>query len=137
MASDLAPNCSFLFGCFLCNLPEDMIDVKITMYMLQGIPTFSKDRNNQISKCSPWGIEVRPFPSLRKKMRDYIEERQAIANPFSNRSYPSKPNPTPFAKQPMATLAKKRTKCNIEKLSKPRKVNVAYYPPAFQQNWVG
>ena len=77
------------------------------------------------------------IPSLRKKMRDYMEERQAIANHYSNRLYPYRPNTLPFAKQPKATQAKKRTnKCNIEKHSKLRKVNVGYYPPAFQQNWV-
>ena len=121
MAFDLAPKCSFHFGYFSCNLPNDMIDVNIR-----------KDRSTQISKCSSWGMEVRPFPSLRKKMCDYIEERQAIANSFSNRSHHSRPNPSPFAKQTKATPAKKR-----RVVAKPRKVNVRYYPPAFQQNWVG
>ena len=40
---------------------------------------------------------------------------------------------------PKATPARKRTvitNCNIVKLSKPRKVNVGYYSPALQQNWV-
>ena len=32
----------------------------------------------------------------------YIEECQAIANPFTNRSYPSRPKPSPFAKGPTA-----------------------------------
>ena len=132
MACDLAPNCNFHFSYFSCNLPEDMIDVDITICTLKGIPTFRRDCTTQISKCSQWGSEVRLFPSLRKKMRQCIEERQALANPFSDRSYSSRPNPSPFAKWPKATPAEKRTM-----VAKPRKVNVGYYPPAFQHNWVG
>ena len=133
MACDLAPNCSFVFCYFSCNLPEDMIEVDIIMCTLWGIHTFRKDRNTQISKCSPWGMEVRPFPALGKKMRDYMEVRQAIANSFSsNRSDPSRPNPSPLVKWPKATPAKKRTKGNIENLLKPIKVNAGYYLPAFQ-----
>ena len=82
----------------------------------------------------------RLFPSLRKWVWDYIEERQAIADPFTHISYPSRPNPLPFAKQPKATPVKKRTvvtKHNIDKLSQSRKVNVGYYPPEFKWNWVG
>ena len=139
MACDLAPNCNFLFWYFSCTLPEDMIDVDITVQMLKGNHTLRKDRSIQVSKCSPWGMEVRPFPSLRKKIQDYIEERQAIANPFI-RSYSSRPNPSLFEKWPEATPAKKRTvvsKCKIDKLSQQRKVNMGYYPPAFKCNWVG
>ena len=43
MACNLAPTCSFLFRYFLCTLPEDMIDIDITVYMLKGICTFMKD----------------------------------------------------------------------------------------------
>ena len=91
MACDLAQNCSFLFRYFLCTLPEDLIDIDITVHMLKGIHTFKKD-STQVSRCSLWGLEVRPFPSLRKKMQAYIEERQNIANPFTYRSYPSRPH---------------------------------------------
>ena len=140
MTCDLAPNCYFLFRYFLCTLPEDMIDVSITTQMLKSIHTFRKARGTQTSRCSPWGMEVRPCPSLGKKMQDYIEERQATGNPFSHKSYPFRPNPTPFVKWPKSTPAKKRTvvsKCNINKLSQPRKVNVGYYAPAFKHNWIG
>ena len=67
MACDLEPTCNFLFGYFLCTLLEDMIDADITMHMLKGIHTFRKEINMQISRCSPWDMEVKPFPSLRKK----------------------------------------------------------------------
>ena len=57
-----------------------------------------------------------------------MEKRQTIANPF-NRSIPNRPNPSPFAKWPNATPAKKRTMS-----TKPRKVKVRNYTPI---NWVG
>ena len=75
MACNLDPTCNLLFGYLLCSLPEDMIDVDITVHMLKGIHTFRKDWIMQISRCSPWGMGVKPFPSLRKKMKDYIEEQ--------------------------------------------------------------
>ena len=68
-----------------------------------------------------------------------MEEGQAIGNPFT-RSYPYRPNPSPFVKQPKAAPVKKRTvvmMCNSDKLSQLRKVSVGCYPPAFKHNWVG
>ena len=69
MACNLAPNYNFHFGYFSCTLLEDMIDVDITVHMLKGTHTFRKDRSTQVSRCSPWGTEGRPFPSLRKKCK--------------------------------------------------------------------
>ena len=123
MACDLAPNCNFLFGYFSCNLPEHTIDVDITIHTLKGIHTFREDHTTQISKCSPWGLEVRAFPSIGKKTRECMEKRQALANLFSNRSYPSRLNPSLFAKQPKATPAKKRTT-----VAKPRNMNLDIIP---------
>ena len=129
-----------LFGYFSCTLLKDTVDVDITVHMLNGIHTFRKDRSTQVSRCSPWGMDVRPFPSLWKKMWDFIEARQAIANPFTYWPYLSRLNPSPCVNQPKATPVKIRTlvsKHNIYKLSQPRKVNLGYYPPVVKQNWVG
>ena len=108
MACNLNPTSNFLYRYFKCSLPEDIIDTEITVYTLKGIHTFRKDCSTQMSKCSPWVMEVKPFPSLRKKMKDYIEECQAIGNPFTHRSYPSRPNPSPFAKVPKVIPVKRR-----------------------------
>ena len=92
--------------------------------MLKGVHTFRKAQNTLISICSPWGMKVTWFPSLQKKIKDYIEEHQAIANPFTHRSYPSRPNPSPFAKRPKAIPIKGSntvTRCNIENLSNQEK----------------
>ena len=122
MACDLESTCNSLFGFFLCTLLEDMINVDIKVCSLKGIQTFRKDRNTQISRYSPWGMEVKPFPSLWKKIEDYIEESHAVANPFINRPYPSIPKPSPFAKRLKATPGKRSnlvTRHNIEKPFKP------------------
>ena len=114
-----------------CTLPEDTINVDIKGHTLKGIHTFRKDGTTQISRFSPWGMEVKPFPSLWKKMKNYIEECQAIVNPFTHRSYPSRPKPSSFVKGSKATPVERSnlvTRHNIEKLSKQRKVNVGYYP---------
>ena len=101
MVCDLEPQCNFLYGFFTCNLPEDTIDVEVTVHTLKGIHNFRRDCNTQASMCSPWGMQVRPFRSLRKKMKEYIEERQNIINPFSpNREFPNRSVPSPFAKGP-------------------------------------
>ena len=93
----------------------------------------------QISRCSLSSTDAKPFSSLQKKMKDYIKEYQAIANPFMHSSFPSRPNPSPFAERPKGTPVKRSnmvTRCNIEKLSKPRKINVGYHPGLFQPNWL-
>ena len=54
------------------------------------------------------------------------------------RSYPSRPNPSPFTKQPKFTPVKRNgivTRCNTDSLSKARKVNVVYDPTPYHQNW--
>ena len=72
---------------------------------------------------------------------NYIEERQAIAIPFTDRSYPSRHKPSPFTKRPKATPMKRRnpvttTKPHNDKLCKPKKVNVGYHPGFAQLKWL-
>ena len=96
-------------GFFQCHLPEDTIDVEITVRTLKGILTFRKDCSSQSSVCSPWGSCVKPFPSLHEKMADYIKERQTIANPFHcNQSFPNRPNSSLLAN--LCKAAPKREK---------------------------
>ena len=108
MACNLAPQCSFLYGFFQCDLPEDTIDVEITVRTLKGIHNFRKDCTSQKSTCTPWGLQVKPFPSLRKMIKAYMEERQNIANPFSpTQKYPNRPKPSPFVKLHKLTAKRK------------------------------
>ena len=110
MACDLAPNCSFLIGYFSCNLPEHKIDVEVncshtkehTCLLTFSVPQEEDDRLH--------GSETGHCQSLQ-------------------RSFPNRPPPSPFAKWPNASPAKKRTMS-----AKPRKVKVRKYTPI---NWVG
>ena len=66
---------------------------------MKGIDTFKKDHGNQTSSCSPWGLQVHPFPSLVKKMEIYWEERRNIADSFHlAHTYPNRPIISPFTK---------------------------------------
>ena len=118
MVYNLEPACNFLFRYILCTVPKDTIDVDNTVHILKGIHFLRIDQSTQISRCSLWGTEVKLVLSLRKKMKDYIKECQDIVNPFTHRSYPSRPNPLTIQKWPKATPVKRSTmvtRCNIEK----------------------
>ena len=82
MACALSPQCNFLYGFFKCQLPEDTKDMEITVRTLKGIHTFRKYCATQLSMCSQWCSQIRPFPSLIRKMEAYMEEKRNTANPF-------------------------------------------------------
>ena len=118
MACKLATNFDLIFGILTGNLPEDTIDVGLKVCTLWGIQMY-KDRSTQVIMCSPWRTKVKPFPSLQRKMMEYLRCRQTIAIPFANRSYQPRPKATPIRSCNLVTL----TRPNREKLSQPRKVN--------------
>ena len=94
------------------------------MCTLKGIHTFRRDHNTQTSMCKPWGMQVRPFLSLRKKMKDYIEERQTILNPFPpNKEFPNRPVPSPFIKRSKSTPTKRSHTESRHDIKKPGKGN--------------
>ena len=107
MACNLEANCNFLHGFFSCTLPEDTIDVDITLHNLKGIHTFRKDRNTQVIKCSPWTSKIKSFQSLQHKMVLYLRQREAATSPYANRSSHSRMKPFHFAKRPKATPTRK------------------------------
>ena len=79
---------------------EDTIDIEITVRTLKGIHTFRKDLAMQSSMCSPWYSQIRPFPSLLRKM----EEKRNTANPFSPTGrYPNRPSTSLFSKKTTTT----------------------------------
>ena len=147
MAYNLAENCNFLFGFFSCTLPQNTIDMDLMVCTLQGIHTFRKDRNTQVTKCSPWGTDVKPFPSLQRKMMESLLQREVIINSFVNRSYQSRPKATPCKKpshchpfcqqvKPIQTqgYTHKRTQAsNPYQNPKPKKINVGYHPEFMQR----
>ena len=132
MACDLAANCNFLFGFFSCNLLEDTIDIKLMVYTLWRINTFKKDQNTQVIRCVPWGTEVKPFPSLWRKMMEYLKQKQTIATPFANRSYQSTPERSHAITTQSRPKASPMRKCRH---STPRRVNIGFHPCCMQRNW--
>ena len=71
-----------MFGYFQCTLPQDTINVDVTMRTLGGINKFRKDHSTQSTTCSPWSIQVKPLPLLLKKMETFMDEKRRIENPF-------------------------------------------------------
>ena len=63
-------------------------------------------------KCSPWGIEVKPFPLLQRKMKQYLRQKETIATHFANRSYKTRSKATPVRQHQLVTL----TRLNKDKL---------------------
>ena len=121
MACNLEANCNFLYGFFSCTLPEDTINVDITVCTLKGIHIFKKHRNIQVIKCSAWTSKIKPFWSLQCKRAEYLRQREATNNPFANSSNHSRMKPSPFVKRPKAIptrICPLVTGPNVEKLSK-------------------
>ena len=131
MACELSVYCNLIFGIPSCNLLEDTVDVNLRVHTLWGIHTYKKDRSTQVMKCSPWGTEVKPSPSLQKKMAEYLRCRQIIATPFANRSYESRPK-VAARRHNLVTL----TRPNREKHSQPRKINVGPLPEVTWRDWL-
>ena len=116
MAYDVSPQCNFLYGFFEFQLPEDTIDAEITVRIWKGIHTFRKDNATQSSMCSQWCSQIRPFPSLLRKMKAYMEQKRSTANLFSpTRGYPNRSSASPFSKK---TTTTKRSRTESKRGSK-------------------
>ena len=118
-----------IFGILKCNLPEDTIDGDLKVCTLRGIHTFIKDRITQIIKCSPWGTNVQPCPSLKRKMMQFMRCRRTITTLFANRYF--HPKPKVVAKCNLVSS----TRLNRAKLSQLSKINVGSLSDATQWNW--
>ena len=129
MACKLSTNCNLIFVILSCNLLEHTIDMDLKVCTLQEIHTYKKDSSTQVIKCSP---EVKPFPSLQKKMTEFLRYRQTVATPFANRCFQLRPKATATRKCNLVIL----TRPNRDKLSQPMKLNVGPYPPTIQRNWL-
>ena len=63
--------CNFNFH---CAIPEDRVDMEMTIQMVDGIHTYRRDETTQMTFYSSWGRQVKSFSSLRKKITNYKEE---------------------------------------------------------------
>ena len=53
MNFNIRAECDFLFHNFCCALPEDTIDVEVTIWTVDGIQTYRRDRMTQAALYSP------------------------------------------------------------------------------------
>ena len=110
------PQCNFLYGYFWCQLPEDTMDVEMTVRTLKGIHRFKRDCATQVISCRPCSSRLCPYQSLARKMRTYLELKDQVANPpHPNPTYPDRPNtPSPqklkASRNRMAKESKKRSR---------------------------
>ena len=130
MAHELSTQCDLVFGFLKCAFTEDRIDVDLKVCTLEGIHTFRNDYKSQMTKCSSWGTQVQPYPSLKKEMTKFMRHKQNITTEFANT--PSQPKPKAVVKKYSLVPL---TRPNRAKLSQPRRVNIGLTPEATQQSW--
>ena len=108
MVREISPICNFIFGSICTGLPMDMVDVELTIRMVKGIYTYSKDHTAKSMVFTPWNRTVIPFPSLCKKIQAFQDKNRQMSvwNKGHGTSY--------FSAQPQpkhrCTLGKTRTR---------------------------
>ena len=96
MACVLMPQFNFLYGYFCCQLPEDTIDVEMTVWTMTGIHMFKRDHSTQVISCRPWTSRLCPYQSLARKMKAYFELKDQVFDlPCPSPTYPKRPNMPP------------------------------------------
>ena len=90
------------------------------MRTVKGIHTFWKDHTTQSTTYSPCSRQMKPFPSLCKKIKAFMEEKRDENNPFS-------PILTQFTRK---TVAIKRIRERSQKRSKSRKLDLGSCAPS-------
>ena len=65
MAREISPVCDFIFKLIITCLPTDMVDVGLTVRMVNGIYMYRKDHTMESTIFTLWSKKVISFPSLR------------------------------------------------------------------------
>ena len=81
-------------------------------------------------KIRPWGTKVQPYPSLKKRIIEFMTSQQTITNLIVNISFQWKPKAV-ARKDGLVPLARP----NRAKLSQTRRINVRKLPEACLLNW--
>ena len=129
--------CDLMYGFLKCALPEDTIDVDLKVCMLKGIYTFKKDYKSQTSKSSLCRAEVQPYPTLRKRMVEFMCRRQITTTSYASKSYKSQDLPSQTKSNPREEKLVQLTKPDRGKLVKLRKIKMQKFPSSTvsQLNW--
>ena len=121
MELNLKAQCDFVFNNFYCVLLEDMMDVEVTIWTVDGIHTYRRERMTTTASYSPWSRQVSPFSSLRKKIDNYEEEKKE--NCEKRRSF------NPFTPVRENNFGKKRSR-RSQKSRKYRKLDMGHIGPS-------
>ena len=73
MACLLQSECNFLHGFFRCKLPVKVVDIEVKITSMQETHIFRRDRMTQLIKCTPWSMMLCPHPTIKKKMKTFLE----------------------------------------------------------------
>ena len=122
MACELKPSCNYLFRFFWCALPEDTMDIKVTVRMVNGIHTYRRDHTTESATCIPWSRQIKPFPSLRKKIEAFKEEKRDENSPFT-------PSPIKFTKKAVPSK-RYRDRSHSRGKSKSKKLDMGHFAPS-------
>ena len=91
MACQLQPECNFLHGFFKCKLPIEVVDVEVKVMSMQGTHLYKRDQTTQITKCVLWTNNIRPHPTIIKKMKTFLEVENrmgtTIQTPMQNSQF--------------------------------------------------
>ena len=82
MACDLAPQCNFLYEFFQCNLPEDTIDVEVTVRTLRGIHNFRKTMPHNCPHVACEEHKLNPFHHWLRRCKHTWKREETLWIPF-------------------------------------------------------
>ena len=83
MNFNIRAHCDFVFYNFYCALFEDTIDIEVTIQSVDDIHTYRRDRTTQAASYSHWSRQMKPYPSIRKKISKYEELKKRNFNSFT------------------------------------------------------
>ena len=122
MACELSMQCDLIFGILNWTpwrhnrcWPQSLHPI--------GNPYIQKRQKYTSHQMYPWGTQVQPFPSLKKKMVEFMKHRQIITMPFTNRCFQPRPK-VAARKHNLVPL----NKPNRTKPFQPRKINLGPLP---------
>ena len=111
MACLLQLECNFLHGYFRCQLPVEVVDVKVKITPMLGMHIFQRERTTQLIKCTPQSMRLYPHLTIVKKMRTFLEvegKMGPIPQPISSQYRPPQLDTNPNVRKDKATEKRKR-----------------------------
>ena len=119
MACIIKPECNFLHGYFRCLLPIETMDIKVKIKMMRGIQMFKRDIS-----CNTLSARLHTYPSLIRKMKNYLELEGKCGNQLSTNIFLPDKNSLPRKTLvPKRTEKKKRAKVPVKRRFKVRVIS--------------